>query len=48
MRQGAQGWCTGMTQRNGMVKKVGGGFRMAKAYTHGGFISIYDKTTIIF
>ena len=28
MRQGAQGWCTGMTQRDGMGKEVGGGFRM--------------------
>ena len=27
MRQGAQGWCTGMTQRDGMGKEVGGGFR---------------------
>ena len=28
MRQGAQGWCTGMTQRDGMGREVGGGFRM--------------------
>ena len=26
--QGAQGWCTGMTQRDGMGREVGGGFRM--------------------
>ena len=26
MIQGAQGWCTGMTQRDGMGRKVGGGF----------------------
>ena len=25
MRQGAQGWCTGMTQRNGMGREVGEG-----------------------
>ena len=25
MRQGAQGWCTGMTQRDGMGREVGGG-----------------------
>jgi len=25
MRQGAQGWCTGMTLRDGMGKEVGGG-----------------------
>ena len=24
----AKGWCTGMTQRDGMGREVGGGFRM--------------------
>ena len=28
MIQDAQGWCTGMTQRDGMGREVGGGFRM--------------------
>ena len=28
MRQGAQGWYTGMAQRDGMGRGVGGGFRM--------------------
>ena len=28
MRQGALGWCTGMTQRVGMGSEVGGGLRM--------------------
>jgi len=28
MRQSAQGWCTGMTLRDGMGKEVGEGFRM--------------------
>ena len=28
MRQGTQGWCTGMTLRDGMGKEVGGSFRM--------------------
>ena len=28
MRQDAQGWCTGMTQKDGMGREVGGGFRM--------------------
>ena len=28
MRQGAQSWCTGMTQRDGMGRKVGEDFRM--------------------
>ena len=25
---GTQGWCTGMTQRDGMGREVDGGFRM--------------------
>ena len=25
MRQGAQGWCTGMTLRDGIGREVGGG-----------------------
>ena len=29
MRQGAQGWCTGMTLRDGMRREVGGMFRMS-------------------
>ena len=33
MRQGAQGWCTGMTQRDGMGKEVGAGFRMGDTCT---------------
>ena len=33
MRQGAQGWCTGMTLRDGMGREVGGGFRMGNTYT---------------
>ena len=28
MRQGAWGWCTGMTQRDVMEREVGGRFRM--------------------
>ena len=31
--QGAQGWCTGMTQRDGMGREVGGGFRMGNTCT---------------
>ena len=34
---GAQGWCTGMTLRDGMGWEVGGGFRM---YTHGWVMSM--------
>ena len=33
MRQGAQGWCTGMTQRDGMGRDVGGEFKMGKTCT---------------
>ena len=28
MRQGTQGWCTGMTLRDEMGREVGGGFRI--------------------
>ena len=31
MRQGAQGWYTGMTLRDGMGREVGGRFRMGNA-----------------
>ena len=33
MIQGARGWCTGMTQRNGMGRDVGEGFRMGNTCT---------------
>ena len=33
LRQGAQGWRTGMTQRDGMGREVGGGFRMGNTCT---------------
>ena len=33
MIQGARGWCTGMTQRDGIRKEVGGGFRMGNTCT---------------
>jgi len=33
MRQGAQGWCTGMTLRIGMGREVGGRFRMGNTCT---------------
>ena len=32
MRQGAQGWCPGMTLRDGMGREVGEGFRMGNTY----------------
>ena len=33
MIQGAWGWCTGMTQRDGTGREVGGGFRMGNTCT---------------
>ena len=33
MRQGAQGWCTGMTLRHEMGREVEGGFRMGDTCT---------------
>ena len=33
MIQDAQGWCTGMTQRDGMGREVGGEFRMGNTCT---------------
>ena len=33
MRQGAQGWCTGMTLRDGIGREVGGKFRMGNTGT---------------
>ena len=30
---GSWGWCTGMTQRDGMGREVGGGFRMGNTCT---------------
>jgi len=45
MRQGAQGWCTGMTLRDGMGKEVGGVFKDGEhMYAHGWFTSMYGKS----
>jgi len=33
MRQGAQGWCTGMIQRDEMGRELGGGLRMGNTCT---------------
>jgi len=45
MIQGAWGWCTAMTQRDGMGWEVGGGVQDGEhMYTCGGFMSVYDKT----
>ena len=47
MTQDAWGWCTGMTQRDGTGKEMGGAFRIGNVYTHGGFVSMYGKTNTI-
>ena len=44
MIQGAQGWCTGMAQRDGIGRGVQDGEHM---YTHGGFMLMYGKTNTI-
>ena len=45
MIQDARGWCTGMTQRDGMGREVGGGVQAGEhVYTGGGFMLMYDKT----
>ena len=49
MRQGAQGWCTGMTLRDGMGRKVGGGFSMGNTCTPmADSCQCMAKTTTIF
>ena len=48
MRQGAQGWCTGMTQRDGMGREMEGEIQdRGHIYTHGGFKSVYGETNTI-
>ena len=48
MIQDAQGWCTGMTQRDGRGRAVGGGVPDREhMYTHGRFMSMYGKTNTI-
>jgi len=36
-----------MTQREGMGREVGGGFRMGNKFTHGGVMLMYGKTNTI-
>ena len=46
--QEACGWCTGMTQRDGMGKEVGGGVQDGEhVYTCGGCMLMYGKTNTI-
>ena len=41
MRQGAQGWCTGMTLRDGMGWEVGVGFRIGDTCTPGFITALF-------
>ena len=42
--QDAWGWCTGMTQRDGIGREVQDGEHV---YTRGGFMLVYGKTNTI-
>ena len=46
MIQGARGWCTRMTQSDGMGREEGGCFKMG--ISRGGSLQMYGKTTTIF
>ena len=44
----AWGWCTGMTQRDGTGRELGGGVQDGEhVYTRGRFILMYGKTNTI-
>ena len=43
----AWGWCTEKTQRDGMGREEGGGFRMGNTCIRGGFMLMYGKTNTI-
>ena len=46
--QDAWSWCTGMTQRDGMWREVGGGVQDGEhMYTRGGFMLMYGKTNTV-
>ena len=48
MIQDARGWYTGMTQRDGMGREVGGGVQDGEhVYIHGRFLLMYGKTNTI-
>ena len=41
---GIQSWCSGTTQRDGVGKEVGRGFRLGgHLYTHGLFMSVHGE-----
>ena len=46
--QDAWAWCTGMTQKDGMRREVGGGVQDGEhVYTRGRFMLMYGKTYTI-
>ena len=48
MIEDARGWYTGMTQRDGTGREVGGGVQdWEHVYIHGGFMLLYGKTNTI-
>ena len=48
MIQDAWGWCTGMTQRDGMRRDVGGGVQdWEHVYTRGVFMLMHGTTNTI-
>ena len=48
MIQDAPGQCTGMNQREGMGREMGGGVQDGEhMYTRGRFMSVYGKTNTI-
>ena len=48
MVQDALDWCTGMIQRNGMEREVGGGVQDGEhVYSRGGFMLMYGKANTI-
>ena len=47
MIQDSWGWYTGMTQRDGLGREVGGGFRLGTRVHLGGFMLMYRKTNAI-
>ena len=48
MIQDTWGWSTGITQRDGMGREVGGGVQEWELmYTRGGFMLMYGKTNAV-
>ena len=45
--QDAWGWCTGMAQRDGVGREVGGCSGWGHVYTRGGFMSMDGKTSTV-